>query len=134
MDDELSTDPWERGDRVRIVRPDNLSHPRKGRVAVVVSARWFDATFTWDRGEPTLKDPGRWLVWVRCEPEGDAWDDATWGLYRRELVRLPAGPAGPLTGPGPEEVLQPLRIGPGSPQEPFRLHTPRSTVRTAVRR
>jgi hypothetical protein len=78
---------WHIGMRVRLVKPDNAKHPRKGGVGEVVDLKEYPA----DPGWPDKGRPARTLLWVRYRKASWAdWrerkmTDETFGLFDHEV-------------------------------------------------
>lgn len=85
--------PFAVGDRVRLARPENPTHPRRGRVGTVVRTRWFDEEVR--RGK--LVANGCWMVTVRFDPveKVDGLDKlgvgAVWVCFDGELASEKGG-------------------------------------------
>lgn len=84
--------PWALGQRVRVARPDNPDHPRRGAVGTVARVRWFEPTSRYVMGEPMPTGPGVWLVrvtfdkasWADWRERGGISDE--WGFFGHELA------------------------------------------------
>jgi hypothetical protein len=83
----MSVPAWRIGMHVRLVKPDNANHPRKGEVGEVVSLKPYPA----DPGWPKKGEPARTLLWTRFRRAGwDDWrerkmSDETFGLFDHEV-------------------------------------------------
>jgi hypothetical protein len=87
----MSLPPWHVGMRVRLVKPDNAAHPRKGGVGEVVEFKDYPA----DPEYPKRGRPARTLLWTRFRRAGwDDWrdrrmTDETFGLFDHEVEEEP---------------------------------------------
>jgi hypothetical protein len=78
---------WRVGMRVRLARPDNPKHPRKGEVGTVVGLKEYAA----DPGYPKKGRPAMTLLWTRfSKATWDDWrsrkgTDDTFGLFDHEV-------------------------------------------------
>jgi hypothetical protein len=83
----MSLSPWHIGMRVRLVKPDNAAHPRKGDVGEVVEFKEYPA----DPEYPKRGRPVRTLLWVRYRKASWAdWVekrliDETYGHFDHEI-------------------------------------------------
>jgi hypothetical protein len=87
----VSGPAWSVGMRVRLVKPDNPAHPRKGQAGEVVAADEYPADPKW----PERGRAARTLLWVRYRRA--TWDDWTerglidevFGLFDHEVEEEP---------------------------------------------
>lgn len=83
-----ATAPFAVGDRVRLDRPEDPGHARKGRVGTVYRLRYWPEEVI--RGRVVFNDV--WMIWVRFDANGtsDRFDQlgvgADWVLIEGELT------------------------------------------------